>query len=159
MKRFLFRIITIFTHLRFDRFTFTFHNLFLQTNKVLFLLLSALIISSCVKDRIDRRIIILINESKNDIYFLKSENDKFEKQLYDAEIVETNTSGSIRNIRPPWDVTIEYSKNKKLSIYIVIKDSVDKYGWDNVYKKNIFSKKYLIDMQYLEDNKWTIVYP
>ncbi len=159
MKREFFLITIRFKKLREGRLTFTFHRLFLQTNKVLFLLLSALIISSCAKDRIDRRKIIIINESKNDIFWMKSENGKFEKQLYDAEIVETNTSGSIGNIVPPWDVTIEYSKDKKLSIYIVIKDSVDKYGWDNIYKKNIFSKKYLIDMQYLKDNKWTIVYP
>jgi hypothetical protein len=122
-------------------------------------LLSTFIFSSCVRDRVDTRTLVFINESTNDIYWIKSENGKFEKQFYDAQIIETNTSGSIRNIRPPWDVTIEYSKDKKLSIYIVIKDSVDKYGWDNVYKKMMYSKKYLIDMQYLKDNKWTIVYP
>jgi len=134
-------------------------NLIIIMKLMITLLFAVLMLSSCVKDRIDRRKIVLINESKNDIYWMKSENGKFKKQLYDPVIVEPNTSGSIGNIVPPWDVTIEYSKDKKLSIYIVIKDSVDKYGWDNIYKKNIFSKKYLIDMQCLEDNKWTIVYP
>ena len=159
MKRMIFLNISKFDYLKFDRFTSNYHCFLSRTKIVLILLFAFLMFSSCVRERVDTRKLILINESTSDIYWMKSENGKFKKQMYDPVIVEPNTSGSIGNIVPPWDVTIEYSKDKKLSIYIVIKDSVDKYGLDNIYKKRIFSKKYLIDMQYLEVNKWTIVYP
>jgi len=161
MKRVLFLIITIFEHLRFDLLSSKSHYFFSRNNNVLFLLFAVLMLSSCVRDRIDSRKLSVVNESTTDIYWVRSESGTLKKTNNndDVDLVEVNSIGLIGNIRPPWDVTIQYSKDKKLSIYIVIKDSVDKYGWDFIYKRKLFSKKYLIDMQYLKDNKWTIVYP
>lgn len=162
MKRVLFLIISIFGHLRFDNLTSKSHTFFSQKNIVLFLLFIVLMLSSCFRDRVvDTRKLSVVNESETDIYWVRSESGTLKKTISndDVDLVKVNSIGLVGNIVPPWDVTIANSKNKKLTIYIVIKDSVDKYGWANVYKKNKFSKKYLIDMQYLKDNKWTIVYP
>jgi len=161
MKRMIFLNISRSNFLRFDLFTSNSHSFLSRTKIVLILLFAFLMSSSCVRERVDKRKLSVVNESTTDIYWVRSENGILKKTNSDddVDLVKVNSIGFIGNIVPPWDVTIEYSKNKKLSIFIVIKDSVDKYGWDNIYKKNIFSKKFLIDMQYLEDNKWTIVYP
>ena len=161
MKRMIFLNISKFNYLRFDRLTSNSQSFLFRTKTVLILLFAVLMFSSCVRERVDTRKLSVVNESTSDIYWVRSENGALKKtnRNDDVDLVKVNSIGLIGNIVPPWDVTIGESKDKKLSIYIVIKDSVDKYGWNNIYKKNIFSKKYLIDMQYLEDNKWTIVYP
>lgn len=160
MKRFLFLNNIKFENLRVGRFTYNFYSFFSQTNIVIFILFAALIPSSCIKDKVDTRKLKIVNESITDIYWVKSESGEFKKNIYNDEvdIVMVNSIGSIGNLVPPWDVTIEESKDKKISIFIVHKDSVDKYGWDSVYKRKLYVKRYFIDMKYLEDNKWTIIY-
>jgi len=135
-------------------------NYLFQARKVLIVLSVFLIFSSCIRDRVDTRKLSIINKSNTDIYWVRSENGKFQKSPLndDVDIVYVNSIGLIRNRVPPWDITIENSKDNKLSFFIVIKDSVEKYGWDSVYKKSLFSKKYLIDIKFLKDTKWTIIY-
>ena len=119
-----------------------------------------LMITSCMRDRVDNRSLSIINNSNETIYWIRLYNDKFEKpENWDHDIILPTSNTYLIQPKPSWDDLIKSIEDGKLRIYIVNKDSVDKYGWDNVYKKNIFSKRYLIDMQYLEDNKWTIVYP
>ena len=119
-----------------------------------------LMITSCMRDRVDNRSLSIINNSNETIYWIRLYNDKFEKpENWDSDIILPTSNTYLIQPKPSWDDLIKSIEDGKLRIYIVNKDSVDKYGWDNVYKKNIFSKRYLIDMQYLEDNKWTIVYP
>ena len=119
-----------------------------------------LMITSCMRDRVDNRSLSIINNSNETIYWIRLYNDKFEKpENWDHDIILPTSNTYLIQPKPSWDDLIKSIEDGKLRIYIVNKDSVDKYGWDNVYKKSIFSKKYLIDMQYLKDNKWTIVYP
>ena len=119
-----------------------------------------LMITSCMRDRVDNRSLSIINNSNETIYWIRLYNDKFEKpENWDSDIILPTSNTYLIQPKPSWDDLIKSIEDGKLRIYIVNKDSVNKYGWDNVYKKSIFSKKYLIDMQYLEDNKWTIIYP
>jgi len=125
-----------------------------------FIIVLMLTISSCMRDKVDNRSLSIINNSYETIYWIRLYNDKFEKpENWDSDIILPTSNTYLIQPKPSWDDLIKSIEDGKLRIYIVNKDSVNKYGWDNIYKKNIFSKKFLIDMQYLEDNKWTIVYP
>jgi len=118
------------------------------------------IFSSCLRDRIDKRQLKIINTTSSDIYSIKSENGKLQKPYYNyyLDSIRADSTYFIENLFPSWNELIERSTDKKLTIFIIPKDSVYKYGWDKVYKNKIFIKRYLIDMKYLEDNKWTILY-
>jgi hypothetical protein len=127
----------------------------------LFMYLSSLLLTSCVYgDRVDNRKIKINNNSTLDVYFVKSESGSLKKPFYDENtgVILRDSVGLVHSTTPSWDMLIDSSKDHKLSVFIVSKDSVDKYGWDYIYKKNIYIRRYLIDMNYLEKNKWTIVY-
>ena len=51
-----------------------------------------------------------------------------------------------------------YNKGNKMRLFIIKKDSVDKYGWEGIYKYNIYNKKYLLDIDDLDSLNWTIEY-
>ncbi|MEY4037975.1 MAG: hypothetical protein RIR67_285, partial [Bacteroidota bacterium] len=42
--------------------------------------------------------------------------------------------------------------------YIIKKDSVDKYGWKEIFKRNIYNKKYLFTIEDLDKINWTTTY-
>ena len=97
MKRVLFLIITIFTHLRFDRLTSKSHSFFSRKNIVLFLLFTVLMLSSCVRDRVDTRKLSIVNESTTDIYWVRSESGTLKKTTRndDVDLVKVNSIGLI----------------------------------------------------------------
>jgi hypothetical protein len=57
-----------------------------------------------------------------------------------------------------WEEYIKTCDNQKLRYYIIKKDSVDKYGWKEIFKKNIYNKKYLFTIEDLNKINWEIEY-
>ena len=45
-----------------------------------------------------------------------------------------------------------------MRLFIIKKDSLDKYGWEGIYQKNLYNAKYLLDIEKLDSLKWTITY-
>lgn len=106
----------------------------------------------------DYRTIKLVNNSDSAIYWVLS--DSFKKPYYDGDI----DSLSIMNVDSifcpdaSWETVIKYSNEKKICIFILSNDSVQKYGLDSVFVKSNYKKKILVDIDYLEENNWTIIY-
>jgi hypothetical protein len=57
-----------------------------------------------------------------------------------------------------WTRFLENCNNKEARIYIVAKDSLDKYGWDKIYENGIYNKKYLLTIEDLDKIDWEITY-
>lgn len=133
---------------------------------------------SCIWDKIDDRNLIVNNKSTESIYTVLGINDtmkssylysEFEnKQIYER----FRKNKSLINFRPilpnekketserpkNWDKYLTDSKEKKIFLFIIHKDSVEKYGWFKVFEKNIYNKKYKFTVDELNKQNWNVVY-
>lgn len=77
--------------------------------------------------------------------------------LFLTEIKKDTTS--ILDSRPQsWKRFIDSSPDKKLRLFIIAKDSIDKYGWEGVHANKLYNKKYILDIEELHRLNWTIEY-
>jgi len=126
----------------------------------IYVLLTLTLLTSCVRDKVEMRKLKISNNSNDMVYWIRSESGRFEKPYFNSDLdtIPKQSIYSIGSFNVSWDARIERSKNKKLTIFIVAKDSIDKYGWEYVYKQGIITEKYIVDMEYLKKHKWSIVY-
>jgi hypothetical protein len=69
------------------------------------------------------------------------------------------TESATNHDRPMyWDISFEQIEDKKIRLFIVPQDSVDKYGWFKIFQKNVYAKKYTLSLKDLESKNWEIVY-
>jgi|GEM_PF-3374527 len=130
---------------------YTFYNFY-------FALVSLLFLNSCVFDPVDKRKLKITNKSNEVVYMIRSNSNLKPPDFNDD--IDTIQIDSCILLRPSgfWEESIKRSTDKRLKIYIIPKDTVLKYGLKAIYKKQIFAKRYLIDMDYLTNNNWAIVY-
>lgn len=133
-------------------------------NKIYFILL---FLVSCNCERpLDKRNIKFINKSNGIVYFIPSRNDyvnNLHAGLDDAskdEIYKTlkDSINTIFDKPNDWDNYIQYSQDGRLRLFVISKDSVDKYGWQKVFDSNIYTKVYKVTIDDLNKLKWTILY-
>src|SRR5690554_384034 len=146
---------------------------FLSLTVVIFLFISCM-------DKIDIRNITINNISDNDIIYSLSLTDTVfdieasrivNYEINGKDVFKIDISHSYidtlnkreRNIireRPHhWKTYYDpYNRGNKMRLFIIKKDSVDKYGWEGIYKYNIYNKKYLLDIDDLDSLNWTIEY-
>jgi hypothetical protein len=108
--------------------------------------------------------ITINNNSKNNISCFISKVDlnhiKNISEMSSASEIKSNDFAFLAPItRGTWEEYIEKCDAKKARIYIIVKDSIDKYGWENIYKNNIYNKKYMVTIEDLEKTNWQIEYP
>lgn len=110
--------------------------------------------SSC--DPVDHRELKVRNNTNGDIYWLFSENGTFKKPYLrdDMDSIAIYKNGIISCFSPTWDERINRSTNKKLVLYIIMKDTVQKYGWEKTYELGKYYKKFIVDMNFLNKNIW-----
>lgn len=148
----------------------------LKIEKILFVFF--LFNSFCSCDKLDTRKLLVKNISDKAIFSILSENDNMndagfyyeyqngfdetQRGDYDASFIfsEIKTGQLIENHDRPrfWDNYFQRLEDKKARLFIVQKDSVDKYGWKEIFKKNIYNKKYYLTIKDLDSLNWTITY-
>lgn len=138
-----------------------------------------ILFTSCM-DKIDIREISVKNNTNDKIFYSLSNSDLvldidssmiFKDKINNLEIFKLDISHSfIDSLTPKENHTISnrpidwrsyfdpYNKGEKLRLFIISKDSVDKYGWEGIYAKNIYNKKYTLDIDDLDSLNWTIEY-
>lgn len=146
----------------------------LNVKKIIFFLL--FIFCSC--DKYDARELVVKNNTDKIIFSILSENDNMndggfyyeyqngfdetERGDYDAPFIfqEIKKGQKFANHDRPrfWDNYFNRLEDKKARVFIVQKDSVDKYGWKEIFKKNIYNKKYFITLEKLDSLNWQIEY-
>lgn len=144
-----------------------------------FYIITFFLFISCM-DRIDIRDITINNKSENDIIYSLSKTDtvfdieaskilKYEldgKNVLKVDVSHSFIDSLSRNKtheidRRPFDWKSyydPYDRGNKLRLFIIKKDSVDKYGWEGIYKYNIYNKKYTLDIDVLDSLNWKIEY-
>ena len=127
-------------------------------DKFLYIVSFTLFVTFCSCDPVDNRELIVRNKTRGNIYLLFSENDTFKKPYLgsDLDSIDFNKNGIIRSYSPTWDERINRSTNKKLTLFFVEADIVNKYGWEKVYKLQRYYKKVQIDIEYLNKYNWEI---
>lgn len=115
------------------------------------------------------------NESNNSIFSIISFNNDMSSSSYYYEYqegyekgendfpfifeeIEPNTQYENHDTPLFWDNFFELSKDKKIRLFIISKDSVDKYGWKIIFKKQIYNKKYELSKEDLEKLDWKVTY-
>ncbi|WP_395048719.1 hypothetical protein [Flavobacterium sp.] len=147
----------------------------LNVKKIIFLFL---LFNFCSCDKLDTRDLLVKNNSGKVIFSILSENDnmnnggfyyeyqngfdKTKRGDYDAPFIfsEIKKGQIVANGDRPrfWDSFFNRLEDKKARLFIVQKDSVDKYGWKEIFKKNIYNKKYFITLEKLDSLNWQIEY-
>ncbi|MCF6142045.1 hypothetical protein L1S34_12175 [Flavobacterium sp. K77] len=132
----------------------------------------------CSCDKLDTRNIFVKNNSDKIIFSILSDNDSMnsggfyyefrddfdesKRGKYDMPFIfnEIKKGQKDYNGDGPryWDTYFDSLYDKKARLFIVKKDSVDKYGWKEIFRKNIYNKKYLLTIDDLEKMKWEIEY-
>jgi hypothetical protein len=147
-----------------------------KIKKILFVFL--LFNSFCSCDKYDTRELRVKNNSAKIIFSILSEDDDMknggfysefqngfdetQRGDYDPPFVfaEIKKGQTIANHDTPrfWDNYFQRLEDKKARLFIVHKDSVDKYGWKEIFKRNIYNKKYLFTIKDLDSLNWIITY-
>ncbi|MWB95190.1 hypothetical protein GON26_12535 [Flavobacterium sp. GA093] len=137
-----------------------------------------LLFNFCSCDKLDTRELLVRNNSDKVIFSIFSDNDNMnnagfyyeyqdgfdesKRGDYDAPFIftEIKKGQTVANYDTPryWDTFFNTLEDKKARLFIVQKDSVDKYGWKEIFKKNIYNKKYLFTIKDLDSLNWTITY-
>lgn len=114
-------------------------------------------------DVYDSRYITIFNKSNCYLYaFISNENTKIKvlKPPFIAGVdIKEKDFGDIGLYgRTRWEDYIKTCDNEKIRLYIIVKDSVDKYGWEAINAKNIYNKKYELTIDDLDSINWEITY-
>lgn len=122
-------------------------------------IISLILLASCAH-RTDARYITTQNKSTSEIYCFYTDRELY--KIDDVPRIGLATSENENNISLIgllfWEDYIKSCDNQKIRYYIIKKDSVDKYGWKIIVKKNIFNKKYLFTVEDLDKINWALKY-
>jgi hypothetical protein len=129
-------------------------------------------------DKLDNRDLLVKNNSDKPIFSILSGNDAMndgpfyyeytaefsesQRGDYDSPFLfqEIKKGQTLANSDRPryWENYFNELEDKKARVFIVEKDSVDKYGSKTIFSRNIYSEKYLLTPDELEKLDWTIAY-
>jgi hypothetical protein len=112
-------------------------------------------------DIIETRILYIKNDSKSPIVCVITKKElnltgKGDPVL--AVEVEVNKEGDLNPGKPSWERYIEKCDGQKLHFYIINQDSINKYGFDSIFKKNMYIRKDYFTIEDLEKNNFRITY-
>lgn len=117
-------------------------------------------------DKIDNRNIKIANNTDIAIYCLLSKNDQFPamRQSYNDStlndfLIEPHSINDLDDSPiQSWDGYINNSVDQKCRILIYSKDTITKYGWKEVKDKDLYIKKYLLNIADLDSIEWKIYF-
>ncbi len=126
-------------------------------------MLAMFLFISCM-DKVDLRRFEVNNSSNTNIYTIihkiDIDKDTINNYGFIGDFTDSLYKNTVKEIDRPidWGTYINKSMGHKFRLYIIEKDSVDKYGWEGIQAKNIYNKKYTLDIDDLDSLKWTIEY-
>ncbi len=125
----------------------------------LYLIFISLVFFCC--DKFENRFLYIKNDSKSAIVCLITKKDLNLIRTGDDVLsvdLKVNKEGNLSTGKPSWERFIEKCDNQKLHFYIISQDSVDKYSFDTVFRKNMYIKKYYFTIEDLEKINFKIRY-
>ncbi len=120
-------------------------------------------LSSCFLSDWDGRL-ILINNSNEKIRWwheIKNKNDYIPDTTYcdkgELSFILPNHDHMLPT-QDKWEFSLKNKPDKILRVYIMSDDSISKYGYCKIYKKQIYQKRYDLTYDDLVKLNWKIVY-
>jgi len=132
--------------------------------RIIYISLGLFLFNSCL-DKVELRNVKVLNNSNFDIYCLNSSNDYLVNQYggyNDFKIFEKcfkiskDSFGNVYNKPRDWGSYISQCEGGKMRLFFISKDSVKKYGWKRIITKNIYIKRYKLDINDLNKNEWQV---
>ncbi len=124
---------------------------------VLFVL--SLCVLSC--DFFEGRFLKITNKSNNEIcaFITKKEiKTMIKSDIDDGLAIKPNEEAGLTSKKTFWGNYIKKCDGEKLRVYIISQDSFYKYGWDKIFKEEMYLKKYYFTMEDLEKNNFQLIY-
>lgn len=136
--------------------------------RIITLLLFLIGFLSCIMDqKIDPRLLSIENKTNEGIFYFESQNDTINYIFKEEDVKRDSTVILERLIKRnesqgldclgSWERHIEKCSNKKLKIFIIKNSLVEKYGWNNIIRKKLYSRKYSLDLSTIEQKEWTLI--
>ena len=129
------------------------------------LVLITLLFTSCIYDKVDNRKLIIQNKAKNKIYCFISQSNNFgesyllkDKTLLEDYSIDPGKTSRIFKSPRHWDEEISLSIEGKIRLFIIEYDTIEKYGWEKVFNKAIYTELMKFDLKDLDSCKWQITY-
>ncbi len=126
-------------------------------------LIGIMCLPSCFLSTWDARLVLANKTSQRVKYFeeVKNVNDFIPDTTFcatgDIYWIKPNDEQIIRS-QNKWDYLLKEHSDKILRIYIISEDSLSKYGMCNVFKQQIFMKRFDLTYDDLEKLNWRVVY-
>ncbi len=124
-----------------------------------FLILVTFIFYCC--DIYESRGLYVVNKSNIKIcsFITKKEIKTMTKSDIDNLVtIKSNEKDALSPGKHTWERCIKKCKDKKLRVYIISTDSIDKYGWNKIFKQEIYLEKYYFTIEDLEKMNFQIRY-
>jgi len=112
-------------------------------------------------DKIETRILFVKNDSKSAIVCLITKKELNLTTTGDdvlAVNLKANEEGDLNPGKPSWERFIKKCDEQKLHFYIINQDSINKYSFDTIFKKNMYVKKYYLTIEDLEKMNFRMSY-
>lgn len=107
---------------------------------------------SCIGHKEDNRFIVTYNNSQKDVYCFFLEHELYNiNDLSKFDISQKSVNPNKKSYdhvdKLTWEKYIKTCDDQKIRYYIIKKDSVDKYGWKEIFKKNIYNKNIFLQLK------------
>lgn len=123
-------------------------------------------------DYLDSREFTMENKSDLAIYCFGSTSDSIKEGIINNENIKISDQyGSLQNYKIDTDSIVKiswmpsdwhydhfYEKKESIRVFIITQDSVDRYGWDEIINRNIYTKKYLFNKRDLDKRDWKLTF-
>jgi hypothetical protein len=135
--------------------------------KTIVFFFSLLILTSCVVDKFDSRL-KFINSTENSIFiynnFFALNDTLINCMDCNSNIKKWNDYPSKESSFIPlhgtlYDEYLMQYPNEILRVFIFSSDTLKKYGWKKASSEYMILKRYDINLEYLQKNNWTIIFP
>lgn len=129
--------------------------------KRIILLFPLVLLSACVYDTADSKLII-VNSTKNDLYVI--EYDTSSLVDYPNEVLNLDRSYILKDsikkmtiFNRKWDNYVKNARNQKLNLFLILPDTMNKYSKDEIIKDEKYLKILSYDLKELNKIKWKVV--
>ncbi|MDD4969300.1 MAG: hypothetical protein PHT07_07700 [Paludibacter sp.] len=143
-------------------------NIFKSTLKKAIILFSLnILLYSCMMDqKIDSRILNILNKSNEKVFYFESQNDSLNLPFKTEDIYNDSLQLDFYSIvkddsttfspRGTWENYLSKCSNNKLRIFVIRKSLIDKYGWKIVKSRELYNNKFVLNVSMMDQLNWNL---
>ena len=116
--------------------------------------------------KIDSRILNILNKSNEKVFYFESQNDFLNlpfkiEDIYNDSLqldyysIEKDDSTTF-SPRGTWENYLSKCSNNKLRIFVIRKSLIDKYGWKIVNSRKLYNNKFVLNVSMMDKLNWNL---